>query len=1469
MFSLLYVDDEPGLLEIGKLFLESTGDFTVTTVPSGQDGLSRLGQQSFDAVVSDYQMPEMDGIDFLKAVRKSFGSIPFILFTGRGREEVVIEAINNGVDFYLQKGGDPRAQFAELAHKIRQAISRRQAEYALMDSERRLADLINFLPDATFAIGRDGVVIAWNKAIEEMTGVAARDILGKGDYEYALPFYGKRRPILIDLIFEPDEKIEPFYSNLLRDGNTLSAETDLPHPKGKRIYVLAKASPLYNKAGEITGAIEAIRDISDRKQAEEELRAVNEQLAASAEELREQYDELAEGEKRIRESEARLSYMLGFYEYAGKSERELLDYAVEGAGIVTSSPLGYLAFLNDDESELTMDAWSKTAMTECSMREKPITYKTEKTGLWGEAVRQRRPVITNNYEAPNPHKRGYPDGHPRIVRHMNIPVFDEGHIVLVAGVANKSADYTEHDASELSLLMQGLWNILKTKRTEVIRRESEEKYRIVVENSNDSIYIYRNDNLLFANRRVSELTGFSSEELMDTNIWDFIHPDDRARLQEARNRRIAGDAIPTGFTARVVTKSGDIRTCEFVVNVILFQNQPALMGIIRDVTESRRAENDRQAAYEQLAAAEEELRQQYNELAAAQTEIQSRHQQMEEITANVPGVMYQFYIRPDGSMGIYYASKGTLGLLGLSDRVDEFFPSFIDRVHPEDKARFMDSIHEVAKTGNPWDFTGRFFKSSGQMIWFRARSRPVRHGDELVFSGFIEDITEKKKADDELLEKSEELDRFFTMSLDLLCIADTEGRFLRVNPAWEQTLGYSRGELEGKRFLDFVHPEDLQATLGAVSDLSSQKEVIDFTNRYRSRDGTYRWIEWRSRPRGQLIYAAARDITEKKQIENTLDLLRREDHEALRVARMGHFEFDVETKTFVFNDRYYELIGTTAEEMGGYRITVAEFARRFTLPEDTELVYGNIRKGIETDDPEFQLRFEAPFIRPDGTRIWMGIWFCIEKDRAGRTIRFYGVNQDITERKTLENALRESEEKYRQLVENSPNMIYFIDPKGFIRYANSQAAKALRARPDNIMGKHLSEIYRPELARQQMDTIRHVIDSRTPVHREEFVQMPSGDQWMDVRLTPFIDSSGDVIGVLALTHDISDRKQAEEALRESEEKYRQLVENTHDIIYLISPEGILTFVSPSWTDLLGHNTEDVAGKPFKTFVHPADVPLCEDALAKVISSGQRMSGIEYRVFHTDGSIRVHTSTIAPISDKSGTVVTYVGNARDITEMKQFQNAIKESNRKLNLLSSITRHDVANQLTVVQGYTQLAALRKPDPVIADFLDKISSAIETIHHQFEFAKAYQDMGAQAPAWFRVKDVIESVKPPLLTLDCTCKSCEIFADPMIAKVFFNLFDNALRYGKTVTTVTARCERRDEDLVITFADNGIGIPLNEKAKIFEKGYGQHTGFGLFLAREILAITNISIHETGTHGKGARFEITVPKGAFRSGTPE
>ncbi|MCK9631241.1 MAG: PAS domain S-box protein [Methanoregula sp.] len=273
MISLLYVDDEPELLNLGKLFLEREGEFSVTTTASSPEGLELMAGGTFDAIISDYQMPVMDGIEFLKQVRGMGRSTPFILFTGKGREEVVIEAINNGADFYLQKGGDARPQFAELRHKILAALERRRAVDALRDSEQRLSDIINFLPDATFAIDTAGKIIAWNKAIEMMTGMPATDMVGRGQYEYAIPFYTTRRPILIDLVLSPDEQYtKENYHDLLNAGTTITAETVIEKPGSDTVHIWAKASRLYDKNGNITGAIESVRDVTGQKKVDQTLR---------------------------------------------------------------------------------------------------------------------------------------------------------------------------------------------------------------------------------------------------------------------------------------------------------------------------------------------------------------------------------------------------------------------------------------------------------------------------------------------------------------------------------------------------------------------------------------------------------------------------------------------------------------------------------------------------------------------------------------------------------------------------------------------------------------------------------------------------------------------------------------------------------------------------------------------------------------------------------------------------------------------------------------------------------------------------------------------------------------------------------------------------------------------------------------------------------------------------------------------
>ncbi len=283
MHSILYVDDDQTLLVVNKLLLEKTGAFSVDTLPSAKEALERISSVRYDAILSDYQMPEMDGIAFLKCIRAQYGSLPFILFTGKGREEIVIEALNNGADFYIQKGPDMKAMLAELKHKLCNAIERRQTEMALNESRQHQTDIINFLPDATFVVDINGKIVAWNKAIEEMTGVLKADMIGRGNYQYALPFFGDRRPLLVDYVHEDQLPTRSEYHYLERRGRNLHAELITRSLSGNEsAYLWLTAGPLYDLDGHLTGAIESIRDMSEIQKMRHDLarsREINQDFA--------------------------------------------------------------------------------------------------------------------------------------------------------------------------------------------------------------------------------------------------------------------------------------------------------------------------------------------------------------------------------------------------------------------------------------------------------------------------------------------------------------------------------------------------------------------------------------------------------------------------------------------------------------------------------------------------------------------------------------------------------------------------------------------------------------------------------------------------------------------------------------------------------------------------------------------------------------------------------------------------------------------------------------------------------------------------------------------------------------------------------------------------------------------------------------------------------------------------------------
>ena len=265
---------------------------------------------------------------------------------------------------------------------------------------------------------------------------------------------------------------------------------------------------------------------------------------------------------------------------------------------------------------------------------------------------------------------------------------------------------------------------------------------------------------------------------------------------------------------------------------------------------------------------------------------------------------------------------------------------------------------------------------------------------------------------------------------------------------------------------------------------------------------------------------------------------------------------------------------------------------------------------------------------------------------------------------------------------------------------------------------------------------------------------------------------------------------------------------------------------------------------------------------------RRVGDIEVQFRASDGSTRWALVSAAETGEP-GVICTVV----DITDNKLSQDALTQANKKLNLLNNVTRHDILNQLTVLIGYLELSRQDVTDPQILSFITKEKKAAEMIRSQILFTRDYQNIGIHSPQWHNVAETVSlasaSIDPSQVMIQVNLPSIEIYADPLLEKVFFNLIDNSLRHGDHVTEITIRAEYSGDDLLIIIEDNGIGVPDKEKEKIFRREYFKNTGFGLFLSREILAITNLTIREDGIYGSCARFIIQVPRKGYRNAADE
>jgi PAS domain S-box-containing protein len=484
--------------------------------------------------------------------------------------------------------------------------------------------------------------------------------------------------------------------------------------------------------------------------------------------------------------------------------------------------------------------------------------------------------------------------------------------------------------------------------------------------------------------------------------------------------------------------------------------------------------------------------------------------------------------------------------------------------------------------------------------------------------------------------------------------------------------------------------------------------------------------------------------------------------------------------------------------------------------------------------------------------------------------------------------LVESEQKYRSLYsmvrlmcDNVPDLIWAKDPEGKYIFCNkSICEKILNASDTNEpIGKSDRYFGDRERERHPMEKDWHtfdarcqesddvVINSQKPGRFQECGRVKGDFLYLDVLKAPFWDDEHQMIGTVGCGRDITGERLIAEALKESEEKYRVLVENSLDGILIQDFAGTILFANQTIRRVLElDNAEEIIGKNSLDLLAPESREIAINDLMNVYQGH-------------DGYLQEYTVRIPGGRELTieglGTKIQFRGNAanllaiRDITGRKQAEEALMVSNKKLNLLFSITRHDILNRLYVLSGYLELTRQQTTDPMIQSFVKAQTEAIDAIRHQIDFARDYENIGQSAPEWQNVREILMDglsyLNAGVVGMHEELGNLEIYGDPLLPKVFYNLIENSIVHGGSVSEISLSTRESEHGLTLIYEDNGCGIPCDRKTRIFERNAAGKSGLGLFLVSEILSITNISITESGDPGLGARFEIRVPAGQYRN----
>ena len=493
---------------------------------------------------------------------------------------------------------------------------------------------------------------------------------------------------------------------------------------------------------------------------------------------------------------------------------------------------------------------------------------------------------------------------------------------------------------------------------------------------------------------------------------------------------------------------------------------------------------------------------------------------------------------------------------------------------------------------------------------------------------------------------------------------------------------------------------------------------------------------------------------------------------------------------------------------------------------------------------------------------------CTGGDDSSRFSALLPVVEGSIRRDREMRAMIERQESLEQIVNASPVVVFLLRTKPLWSVAFvSRNITQFGYTPDEFESGKLSfiDVIHPEdLLRLEGGISEHVAKGQSFFAFESRILTKSGElRWIDARVFVRRDAEGNVHSYQGTIVDITERIRDKEAI----ERLALIVDSSLDAIISKDMDGNILTWNAAAESLYGYSVDEAVGKPISMII-PPDRYEEYSSLFKQVKLGRMVPRFETVRVRKDGAKVDVSLTLSPIRDRTGKTIGASAIARDITERKMAENALRQANEKLTLLGSITRHDVINQIGILTGYLSLLEGSADDADRNKYIESARKACRTIAEQLQFAGSYQKAGTKAPEWTRVKlellGAVSSLDMGDIQVKESLGNLEILVDTMFEKVFPNLLINSRRHGVKVTKVEISYRQADDELILTYSDDGIGIPEEEKSKIFERFYGKDSGLGLFLVQEVLGMTGIDIREVGEPGSGASFQMVIPPGKYR-----